>query len=75
MKIKKMKINKIKIYDSFIEKAPGDRKMARRWRYYRETGELYVPIVINKEGYLVDGYTSYIIAMADGLKKYEVIIN
>jgi hypothetical protein len=29
-------------------------------------------IVVDSDGYLVDGYTSYLIAKADGIKKINV---
>lgn len=68
-----IKLNKIKIKESFKKTQPQGWKMRERWEYYRKTGELHSPIVINERGYLVDGYTSYLIAKADGLKKVEVI--
>lgn len=64
--------SKIKISDSFIKTPPKKYKMAERWRYYRETGELYSPIVINNDGYLIDGYTSYLIAIAENMKFVDV---
>ena len=68
-----MKLNKIKIKESFKKTQPAEWKMNLRWEYYRKTGELHSPIVINERGYLVDGYTSYLIAKAEGIKKVEVI--
>ena len=68
-----MKINKIKINYYFKKAKPAEWKMQERWEYYRKTGELHSPIVVNEKGYLVDGYTSYLIAKADGLKEVEVI--
>lgn len=68
-----MKLNKIKIKDSFKETEPKSWKMKSRWFYYRETGNLYSPIVVDQDGYLVDGYISYLIAKADGLKEVEVV--
>ena len=67
-----MKLSKIKIKDSFKKKEPKAWKMKERWEYYRETGNLYSPIVVDQDGYLVDGYISYLIAKADGLKEVEV---
>lgn len=67
-----MKLKDIKIKEEFKKTPPGDRKMKHKWFYYRKTGNLESPIVIDKEGYLVDGYTSYLIAEADGIKRVEV---
>lgn len=68
-----MKLSKIKIRDSFKKAEPKNWKMKERWEYYRETGNLYSPIVVDQDGYLVDGYTSYLIAKAEGIKEVEVI--
>ena len=69
-----MKLSDIKIKDEFKETPPQGWKMKLKWQYYRKNGELQSQIVVNKEGYLVDGYTSYLIAKADGLKEVEVVI-
>ena len=68
-----MKLSKIKIKDSFKKTEPAGWKMRERWEYYRQMGRLYSPIVVNERGYLVDGYTSYLIAKEDGLKEVEVV--
>lgn len=68
-----MKLRKIKIQRSFKQKQPAKWKMESRWRYYRENGVFYSPIIVNEKSYLVDGYTSYLIAKADGIKEVDVI--
>ena len=68
-----MKLSKIKIKDSFKKTEPKNWKMRERWEYYRCNDRLYSPIVIDKSNYLVDGYTSYLIAKEDGLKEVEVV--
>ena len=68
-----MKLCEIKIKDSFKKTEPQSWKMRFKWEYYRKTGELQSPIVVNKKGYLIDGYTSYLIAKMDGLKEVEVV--
>ena len=67
-----IKTDEIKVPESFEKTPPSKRKMKQRWKYYRETGELYVPIVINNDGLLIDGFTSYLIAVADGMKCVDV---
>ena len=64
----------IKIKDEFIKRPPSKRKMSQKWRFYRETGKLNSPIILDENFYLIDGYTSYLIAVADGLKKVEIKI-
>ena len=68
-----MKLNKIKIKDSFKKTEPKNWKMRERWEYYRCNNRFYSPIVIDQSNYLVDGYTSYLIAKEDGLKEVEVV--
>lgn len=73
MKIKQMKVKDIKIKDSFLKTQPSRQKMKEKWFFYREIGRLESDIIVDKNGYLVDGYTSYLIAEADGIKKVEVV--
>lgn len=68
-----MKLNKIKIKDNFKKTEPQGWKMRERWEYYRRNDRFYSPIVIDQSNYLVDGYTSYLIAKEEGLKKVEVV--
>jgi hypothetical protein len=71
---KQMKIKDIKILDDFRETEPKGAKMKEKWFYYRKNGKLESDIVVNEDGYLIDGYTSYLIAKADGIKKVPVTI-
>ena len=40
----------------------GEEKYKQKWKYFRETGELESKIILDKDFYLVDGYSSYVIA-------------
>lgn len=66
-----IRVEDIKIKDEFIKRPPSKKKMARKWKYYRETGKLNSPIILDENLYLVDGYTSYLIAVADGIKNVD----
>lgn len=55
------KLSNIKIQDSFREHPPAEWKMNYKVYYYLTRRKFEQPIVINKEGYLVDGYTTYLI--------------
>ena len=68
------KFKDIKIKDEFIKRPPSKKKMSQKWRYYRETGKLNSPIILDENLYLVDGYTSYLIAIADGIKTVDITI-
>ena len=70
-----IKLSKIKIRESFKKHPPAIWKMRDRISYYKIYGRLYSPIIINERGYLIDGYTSYLIAQNEGLKKVEIYRN
>jgi len=67
-------VKDIKIKDEFIKRPPSKKKMSQKWKYYRETGKLNSPIILDENLYLVDGYTSYLIAVADGIKTVDIKI-
>ncbi len=69
-----IRVEDIKIKDEFIKRPPSKRKMSYKWRYYRETGKLDSPIVLDEDCYLIDGYTSYLIAVAEGIKTVYITI-
>ena len=65
-------IEDIKIKDEFIKTPPSKKKMSEKWKYYRETGNLNSQIVLDDDFCLIDGYTSYLIAVADRIKYVDV---
>lgn len=69
-----VQVRDIKIKDEFLATPPSKKKMAQKWKYYRETGKLSSPIILDEKFYLIDGYTSYLIAVADGIKNVDVEI-
>lgn len=73
MIVRNFNLKDIKIKEDFKRKKPNNYKMSKKWNYYRRTGCLESDIVIDKNGYLIDGYTSYLIAEADGIKKLDII--
>lgn len=58
----KEKLSNIKILKEFEEHPPRLEKMVAKWIYYWDNDDFSQPIVLNKNNYLVDGYTTYIIA-------------
>lgn len=50
----------------------GEEKYKKKWKYFRETGELESKIILDKDFYLVDGYSSYVIAKIAKLEKVPV---
>lgn len=69
-----VQVRDIKIKDEFLKTPPSKKKMAQKWKYYRETGKLNSPIVLDENLYLIDGYTSYLIAVADGIRTVDITI-
>lgn len=67
------KLSNIKIKSSFIEHRPKKKKMDYKISYYLITGKFEQPIVINKEGYLIDGYTTYLICKNRNKKYVRVV--
>ena len=50
----------------------SEEKYKKKWKYFRETGELESKIILDKDFYLVDGYSSYVIARIAKLEKVPV---
>ena len=54
----KMKLSDIKITESFAKTLPNPNKIKKKKEQWMKTGRQDKYIVIDKEGYLVDGYFS-----------------
>ena len=65
-------IKDIIIKDDFKETPPRNDKMEMKWKYYRDYNELESSILLNKDFVLLDGYTSYLIAELEGMRKVPV---
>jgi len=65
----KEKLSKIKIKESFKQHTPKAEKMAMKLLFYERHGKFSQTIVVDKDNFLVDGYTTYIIAKSLN-KKY-----
>lgn len=63
-----VKINNIQIPYKFTE--PNKNKLLKRENYYKKYGYFKSTIVLNKNNVLVDGYTTYLLALNNG---YEYI--
>lgn len=67
-----VRLESIKIYPEFREHTPRSEKMRFKRMIYKVTGQFEQPIVINKLGYLEDGYTSYLIAKEENFKYVKI---
>lgn len=70
-----MKVSEIKIKDSFKQTTPSEEKMKICRDYFKENGKLDRNIVVNKKGYLCDGYVGYLVLLENGVNEIEVICN
>lgn len=61
-----MFVEDINIFPWFKETPSKPEKMERKERYYLEHGEFESRIVLDRVGNLVDGYTSYLLAVKHG---------
>ena len=70
-KIEEIDINSIRIPKYF--KKPNEKKFNERLQYVKENNTFKAPIIIDKDNYLKDGYTSYLIAKELGFVKIAVV--
>lgn len=57
-----MKIDDIKTYPCFAAHSPKAEKMEQKEQYFAETGLLQSQIILDGNGYLINGFTSYLLA-------------
>ena len=70
--LNKENINNIKIKKGFLDTPPKRDKMIEKWVFYTATGKFKDEIVIDNNNYLIDGYTSYLMAKTLDLKYVSV---
>lgn len=63
-----MRTDNIQIFQCFRANPPKLRKMMKKEQYFNETGLLQSEIVLDSKNYLIDGYTSYLLAVKHGLE-------
>lgn len=68
-----MNIEDIKISDQFLHTTPSPEKMERFEKYWLMTNHQDKPIVVNKNGYLVDGYIRYLIMKRNGATQVRIV--
>lgn len=67
-----MRIDDIKIFPCFAEHPPKVEKMLQKEQYFSETGALQSQIILDSQGNLIDGYTSYLLAVKYGVQSVPV---
>ena len=68
-----MNIDDIKISDQFLDSHPSQEKMERFEKYWLRTNHQDKPIILDKNGYLVDGYIRYLIMKRNGAKTIRTV--
>jgi len=58
----KIRIEDVKIKESFAKSRPSKNKILKATKYLVENGEVDKPIVLDEENNLIDGYTRYLAA-------------
>ena len=67
-----MRTDDIQIFQCFIENPPKPEKMKEKGRYFQETGLLPSEIILDSSNRLIDGYTSYLLAVQHGIEHVPV---
>ena len=65
-------LNDIEIQIDFLKLHPKRKKMIKKWEYYNKTGEFESPILLDRDFVLRNGYTSYLIAKTENMRKVPV---
>lgn len=66
--LKGMKTDHIQIFQCFRENPPKPGKMMKKEQYFNETGLLQSEIVLDSGNHLINGYTSYLLALKHGIE-------
>lgn len=62
----------IEIQIDFLKSHPKNQKMIHKWKYYNKIGEFESPILLDRNYILQNGYTSYLIAKTEHMRKVPV---
>lgn len=71
--MEKMKLSDIKIRESFLNSTPSQVKYQKKKEKWLRTGRQDRYIVVNRDGYLEDGYITYLIMKELGFEDVKVI--
>lgn len=68
-----IKIEDIKIKEQFRKSGINKKKLRQKECFYIEFGYFEDRIILNENNYLLDGYSTYILALQNGIKEIEII--
>ena len=66
-----VRISNIKIKENFVK--PNHQKLKQRRKYYKEHDYFRSMIVLDEDNYLVNGYTTYLLAKEKGYDYITVV--
>lgn len=69
-----MKLSDIKIRDSFKQTLPNQSKLDDCRDYFKRHGCIDRELVLNKFGYLIDGYVGYLVLLENGVAETDVVV-
>lgn len=70
-----MKVSEIKIKHDFKQTTPSEEKMQACRAYFNENGKLDRDIIIDKYGFLCDGYVGYLVLVENDIDEIDVVYN
>lgn len=70
--MRRMKLSDIKIKESFANTTPSEEKMTECRKFWEMCNKQDRYVVVNKKGYLIDGYVQYLILKENGIEDVEV---
>ncbi len=70
--VKTMKLAEIKIKDNFKETIPDELKLAMRIKEFKNSRRFSNVIILDGEGWLIDGYTQYLVCKMFDIEEVEV---
>ena len=65
-------LKRIFVSRAFLETSPAEEKINRAIEYYKLNNCFDKPVVVDRNNYIVDGYTRYLAAMQLGIKRVPV---
>lgn len=71
---KQMLLSEIKVPQSYRESTPNMAKRTEVESHYLSYGILDQPIILNSNGYIMDGYIRYLVAKAHDIEIVPVIV-
>jgi len=69
-----IEVSKIKITSAFSNNIPKSELITKRLEEYKKTEKFNTDIIVSKNGYLVDGYSAYLVAKMLDLNTIKVLI-